>query len=336
MLALGGCGSTTSVGKELTGQDLARLQRQGIREITPVRRKLQVAGDAASLAAAAALTFVPDDVAVRNLQRLELLNAAVALEPRRPALLWLQLEACEAVDSCDLAQPTARLREVDPANGVAWYPMLFRATKLKQADEVARLLRLTADSERLDIYWNASVVLMTDAVVRTGSMKPAKAMVMVIGALAAALPALSPITGQCRGAALESDDRLAICRKLAGVLRAGDSLIPESVGLAMARQLWPAGTGEHADAEEAYRAMKYLGQLSVEHEYRQEQGRGLQESSGAELLAQMRVHRREQDAMASVLIRAGLNVDPPADWKGGPAIPGDHKDCVEEPRPCAR
>ena len=302
----------------LTQQDFERYQRQFAAEFAPVPQQLLAAGDAEALAAAAMFIYSPADLAARNAQRLELLNAAVALEPRRPELLWLQLMACEAVDACDLTAPTARLHELDPGNGAAWHPMMFRASKLRQSDEVQRLLRLTAESERFDTYWNASVVSLTDAVGRTGRLTPARSLEVVIGALAAeSLPALGLMTRPCRGAAVEDPGQLMLCRKLATVLRAGDSELPEAVGLAMARQLWPAGTAERADADAVHRAMTYRQKVFIERGMRHEQDHRLMDVDYAQQLRQMRIQRREQDALVATLTHAGLSLDPPPDWKEG-------------------
>jgi hypothetical protein len=125
---------------------------------------LKVQGDADSLAAAAELTSKSDA------QRLTLFTRAVALAPDRSDLVWLQLEACGRVESCDPTAIAATLHRLDPDNGAAWAPLLDRAIRDGDADATNGSLSAIASSKRFDIYWNQSIAYLSTAVVNVHTM----------------------------------------------------------------------------------------------------------------------------------------------------------------------
>src|SRR5215469_4920893 len=91
---------------------------------------LNATGDADSLAAAAELG---DWSTESNTRRLTLLTRAVALSPNRVDLVWLQLDACAQIRTCDPTPISATLHALDPENGASWAPLLNRAVNLGDA-----------------------------------------------------------------------------------------------------------------------------------------------------------------------------------------------------------
>jgi hypothetical protein len=75
----------------------ARQQAAYARDIQRTMTALIAAGDADSLAAASVMAGWKKDSA----ERLTLIARAVASAPDRPDLVWLNLQLCSAVESCD-------------------------------------------------------------------------------------------------------------------------------------------------------------------------------------------------------------------------------------------
>lgn len=130
---------------------------------------LLAAGDADSLAAAALLGHWPGAPA----ERLALLSRAIAAAPERGDLIWLNISACTLVESCDPMPLAVQLQRVDPANGAAWFASTGRAGKLSDEAAVRRSLAAIATSASFGIYWNATIVRATNAVLRTKKMNTA-------------------------------------------------------------------------------------------------------------------------------------------------------------------
>jgi hypothetical protein len=267
------------------------------------RAALLAAADADSLEAAALLT--PKTLSA---ERLQLVLRAAAAAPARPDLAWLALASCIQVESCDVSPLEARLRAADPGNGAAWMGTLERAAA--STPQLSASVAGVSGSERFDIYWNQLIVHTAAALERTKTMEDREAVALATGLGAAqAIPALQRLSHACTEVTVARPEELGSCRKLAGVLRHGDSFIIEGLGLGIARRVWPASSDEYREAAAATRVLHYrLRELAAWNP-------DITSDAGAnhylELLA---VHRTEQEALLAELLARGISPSPPAGW----------------------
>ena len=176
----------------------ARHAAASDRTMRQTKDALIAAGDADSLAAAAMFVEWSRDAAPP--QRLALISRAVAVAPNRVDLVWLNLQICSQVDSCDPNPLEARLHVLDPPNAAAWSLSIARSAKLHDTAAVRKDILAIANSERFDIYWNAMIVHTTDAVLKVHTLDPRTALVATIGfAAAMAIPAYQQISNACKG-----------------------------------------------------------------------------------------------------------------------------------------
>jgi hypothetical protein len=269
---------------------------------------LLVAGDADSLAAASELASEPS---VRPEQRLGLVASATALAPQRVDLAWLRLEACAHVASCDPRPLAATIHALDGENGAAWAPLLAAATQRGDAALAAAYLADIARAGRFDLYWNARIAHLGQAVIRTHTVDARTAVAAVVGAEAAlAIPALQILAHACQAKALTDPHRLALCRQMAVSMQAGDTHIIQLFGTSMARRVWPEGSGEYVDATARRRLLQYRASVAQEIT-----GGGFaSEADALQLLGLMSTHRCEPDVTVAIIEGAGRSATPPADW----------------------
>jgi hypothetical protein len=264
------------------------------------RAALLAAGDVDSLEAAALLTPKP------VVERLQLVLRAAAAAPARIDLAWLALALCIPVESCDVAPLEARLRALDPGEGSAWMGTLARTAA--GTSQFAAAFAGAAGSDRVDIYWNPLIVHVAQAVMRTRTMEDQQAVVLAIGLGAAqAIPPFQQLVRPCKD--VSQPENLGTCRKLSAALRHGDSFLVESLGLSIARRLWPASSDEYREATEQTRVLHYrlrtLGATVPD----------LTSEAGANrYLGFLAGHRTEQEAFVAALVERGISPSPPAGW----------------------
>jgi hypothetical protein len=268
---------------------------------------LIAAGDADSLQAAALLGDLADDRA----QRLRLIQRAVTAAPDRPDIAWSHLQLCLRVESCDPQPIEAHLHALDPGNGAAWSATLERSWKRKDTAALQATLVAISNSERFGIYWNQTIVHVANAVIRTRAMEPKGAFVEAIGAAAARWTPYKAVTDFCQGPSLKQPDVLATCRRLSAVLRRGDTYLTEMVGLVLAMRVWPeSGAEYHAAADE-----KRVAQYRTDTDDRLNTRKGLDNAWAQSHLALMAAHDTEQEVVLAEITNAGLNPDPPPDYR---------------------
>ena len=286
----------------------------GVRQEVTYERNIQrtttallAAGDADSLAAAALLGHWPK---ADPAERLALISRAVAAAPNRPDLIWLNIGVCFQVESCDPTPLAAQLHGVDPANGAAWFVLTGRAGKSSDAAAVRKNLLSIATSTRFDTYWNAMIVHVTNAVLRTHTMDLRAALTATIGVAAGtAIPAYQSIVNACKGASLKDPDAVATCRQVASVMRHGDTYITEMIGVAIAKRSWPEGSAEYLDAVSAKRLAYYRmdtdGNFSRNHYWSSQYF--------AKRLQLMTENKTEQEVNLAEIVNAKLSPNPSSD-----------------------
>jgi hypothetical protein len=288
--------------------DGVRQQAANDREVHRIEQLLIAAGDADSLAAAAILSIGPT---VNPVQRLTLMTRAVSEAPDRPDLVWLNVRLCAQVESCNPEPLETRLRALDPDNGAAWFDSIGLAGKLGDVVAVHRDLAAIATSRRFDMYWNATVVHVVNAILKTHTMDLRTALVTTIGmASATAIPAYQTIVNACKGDPLQDPDVLSTCRQVSTVMRGGDTYLTEMIGVAIAKRTWPEGSPEYVDAVTAKRVAHYRmdadGKLGLHRFFYSEYA--------AKHLQLMMEKRTEQEVTLAEISSAKLNPNPPSDW----------------------
>jgi hypothetical protein len=277
--------------------------------------------DPDSLAAAAGLTRLRDRAEAEQLAA-----RASAAGPNRPDLLWLHATLCGERPACDRKAIDAKLRTLDPENGITMVTALVEASKNADPAEKTRLLAALAATKRIDVYWNPLVAHLSTAIISTKALGASQSLASIAGVLAATqLPALAPTVALCRGDELHLEGRRAQCQAVARAFQQGDTIIVETVGNRMAGLLWPAGSPEARAADEARRISAYRTSAWGEDT----PNLLANDASARRYLADVGRYRREQDLMAAEIVAAGHSSMPPAGWspaspsagRPGPAAP---------------
>lgn len=288
--------------------DGVRQQAAYERDIQRIKQSLIAAGDADSLAAAAMLGFGPK---ADPMQQMTLIARAVEEAPDRPDLVWLHMRLCSQGEGCNPEPLEAQLRALDPGNGAAWLDSIGRAGKRDDVVAVRKYMVAIAASTRFDTYWNATIVHVTNAIVKTHTMNLPTAFVATIGMAAAmAIPAYQTLSNACKGESLHDADVVATCRQVASVMRRGDTYLTEMIGAAIAKRAWPEGSAEYLDAVGARRVAHYRmgadGQIGLHHLW--------SSRYAAKRLQLMTENKTEQEVDLAEIMNAKLNPNPPSGW----------------------
>ncbi len=286
----------------------ARQEAAYERRIQKTAVALQAAGDADSLAAAALLVHWPKAAPA---ERLSLISRAVTAAPDRPDLIWLNIGACTQIESCDPMPLVTQLRRVDPGNGAAWLVSIGRATKLNDAAAVRKSLEAIAASMRFDTYWNMLIVHATNAAVRTKTIDLSTAFIATNGVSSGlTIPAYHSLVNACRAEPLQDPDLVSTCRRVAAVMRRGDTYLTELIGVAIAKQAWPEGSAQFLDATSAKSVAHYRiyahGQIANTRLWNQQYV--------ATRLQPMADKHTEQEVDLAEIVTAKVSPDPPAAW----------------------
>jgi hypothetical protein len=278
------------------------------RKIQHTEQLLIAAGDADSLAAAAMLSIGPT---VSPVQRLTLIARAVLKAPDRPDLVWLNIRLCTQVDTCNPEPLEAQLRALDPDNGAAWFDSIGRSGTRHDVVAVRKDLSAIATSSRFDTYWNATIVHITNAILKTHTMDLPTALVATIGmASAMTIPPYQTIVNACKGDPLKDPDVLSTCRQVSTDMRGGDTYLTEMVGIAIAMRAWPEGSPTYVDAFSARRVAHYRmdadGKLSPH--------RFLSSEYAAKRLQLMMEKKTEQEVNLAEILNARWSPNPPSDY----------------------
>jgi hypothetical protein len=200
---------------------------------------------------------------------------------------------------------------LDPDNGAAWFDSIGRAGRRNDVVAVRKDLAAIAMSRRFDMYWNATIVHITNAIVKTHTMDLPTALIATIGmASGTTVPAYQTILNACKGDPLQDPDVLSTCRQVSTVMRGGDTYMTEMVGIAIAKRTWPEGSPTYVDAISARRAAHYRidtdGKISLR--------RFLFFGFAAKRLQLMTEKTTEQEVILAEILNARRNPDPPSDY----------------------
>lgn len=283
-------------------RETARMLRQQQRAAEALRNR----SDADSLAAAALFTYrrSPADA-------LALIKRATSIDTRKPELTWLQLQICRKTDGCDSGPIEARLRQLDPENGLGWFGALDRA--YEGADDVA-LEQALADvgrSKRVDSYFSTLGAHLSEATADANALSLPEAIISVFGEISVvALPGYTAAAKGCGAERLQRPSIREACRSLSESLMAGDTHLGEMIGVAIAKRAWPADSPQWQAASEARRVYKYRTRALRDTDWADD----WDEAVSVEYLDLVAQHYREQDVLIAQLIARGIDPKPPAAW----------------------
>lgn len=240
----------------------------------------------------------------------DLLTRATVQAPERDDLVWLQIQICQRISSCDSGAAEAQLRALAPSNGAGWVNAFGRTDVAKNEAAELAVLTALAHTERVDVYWTALIAHLTNAIAATHEVPQSEALVYVIGVLAAeAMPIYETISNLCKDERLKNAAVLKDCRAVASAFEHGDTDVTEMVGVTLAKRVWPADSVEWAKASKAQRIHEYRSQLLVHSSFFT-----LPPAQWADrYLALCAKNRREQDVEVGEIVAEGKNPDPPPD-----------------------
>jgi hypothetical protein len=292
--------------------DIARHERM----IADAASRLGSSNDAAALAAAALFKLRADPGAA-----LALMERASLLEPDCAQLTWLQAAICNEVNGCDPAPIEARFRMKDPANGLGWIAAIDRAYKSGEDAALASGLAQAARLPVVNVRYTTSTARLAEAAVRYGGMALSDAILAVAGELVGpGLPRLSGVSKACNTDRLGLAGRQEDCRAVARAMLAGDTVIVEMIGVAIAKRAWPANSPEWNAAARARTTYKYRSEMIYKHELEAVWN----EESARRYLELLKSNAREQDVLVEQLIAAGIEPSPPDGWQE-PVTPYRHE-----------
>lgn len=295
LAAMVGCGY--SLEREIA--EIQRLERDAA-------EVLRIRSDPDSLAAAALFTAAraPADA-------LALIERAATGAPERPELAWLHIQVCTRADGCDPEPLEVHLRQLDPANGIGWLGALARA--YEAADEAAldAAIAATSQSERVDSFYSILVTRLSRATTDAGAMSLQNTVSAVIGEVVTV--GLPGYTAASKGCGVERQERPGLrdfCKSLSASLMAGDTIISEMVGVAIAKRSWPPDSQQWLAAAEARRIYRYRSKALLDANWMPD----WDDAQAANYLAMLAQHRRERDVLIAQLNALGIDPTPPVDW----------------------
>ena len=277
-------------------------------------------GDASSLMAAALLFRDPRQLSLVGPEPLTLAERAQERAPTDPAAAWLRYALCAGTVTCDAVSSGARLRMLDPDNGMGWWPDLQLSVTNRDVAASDQILDHLANAQSFRVYFNPTAVQVTDALGRVSGPAAralhlhgqSMALMTAMGGFAAqGIPPLQVLSNACRDAT-HAAARRATCMKIFSTLmNTADSTLLQSFGASLSLRLAPRGSTEFLAAERWHRTQDWRNaQFGILfNSWRIAAALKVQ-------LTAMRQFAREEDSVLAVLRHYRRPFDPPADWVG--------------------
>ncbi len=281
------------------------------------RYKALLAGAAAMLEAESD----PDALAAAGLFRwrtdsehaLRLFERASRAQMSPPGITWLHAALCGATSACDPAPLEARFRAQDPGNVLGWFADIHRAYAAGDNRALEAALARAATLPVVNIHFTSNIGRLATAVDRARALTPGEALTSVTGELSGApvLVQLTAVARACDEKSLQQPARARSCRALAQSMMAGDTVLAEMLGAAIAKRAWPTNSAEWDAAVEARRVHRYR----VERLTPLERVLEGDEQAARDVIALFKVLSREQDVLVARLEAHAIDPVPPAGWR---------------------
>jgi hypothetical protein len=290
------------------GQDLAVYQQDLLRAARNLRKR----NDADSIAAAALFSVRSDPA-----NALRLIGQARSVVPGRPELTLLHVQICTRSVGCDPKPLESEMRKQDPQNGVGWSGDISRAYEGKNEEALDAAIGAAGRARQFNSYFMTLAARLSEATAKSKSMPLNDAIIAVSGELAGfGLPNYPSISRGCAAERMKRPGLLEFCRQLAAALMAGDTLIAEGIGVAIAKRAWPIDSPQWQAATEVRRVSNYrsttLSNLESTGNW--------DEANAANYLRLIKAHPREQEALTAQLVAQDVDPTPPDGW-GEPEKP---------------
>ena len=223
------------------GQELAAYQQ----ELLNAGRNLRRRNDPDSLAAAALFS-----VRSNPADALRLIGQARSATGGRPELTLLHVQVCTRSVGCDPKPIESEMRKQDPQNGVGWSGDISRAYHAKDEEALDAAIGAAGRARHFNTYFMTLAAHLSEATAKSKSMPLSDAIIAVSGELAGfGLPDYTSISKGCAAERMKRPGLLEFCRQLADVLMAGDTLMAEAIGAAIAKRAWPVDSPEMASRD---------------------------------------------------------------------------------------
>lgn len=247
-------------------------------------------------------------------QALQMLTAAAGRAPERADIAWLHSQLCAQVSECEPEPMEARLRKLDPGNGVAWLGALGRARARGDAAATNQILAAMARSDHFNLYWNSLAFRLGTALSQqTADSENAledpltSGLNEAVGWLSSfALPAFQPIKDACTGNSPSMAQARASCMQISGAMRRSDTYIVEGLGLGIAQHLAPATSQTSNEVEQQIEISRYQRETATGVMDAQVD----REKFSQQLIELMKKLPREQDVFLAVLRWSGSSLTP--------------------------
>jgi len=243
------------------------------------------------------------------------IERALEQVPDRKELVWLAARLCVDVPRCEPEIYEARLRKLDPGNGVVWMGPLARARARNDSAAETQILEALSREQRFDVYWNT---LLAHGALALSAEAQKPSPTMLNGPLtnaindvstwlaAVAIPSFSAVATAC-GRDKTIDARIAErCRNIGKVLQQGDTYAAEAVGLGISQRAVMEDSPQMVALAEHTEIVSYQHQTAREIVAQQVE----REKMSAQLIELMKKLRREQDVSLAVLRWAGVPLRP--------------------------
>lgn len=245
---------------------------------------------------------------------LQTIEQALSQAPNRAELVWLAARLCADVPGCEPERYEARLRKLDPGNGVVWMGPLARAQAKNDNAAELQILEALSREERFDVYWN--VLLREGALAVSAQTRDRKQLLngpltnalneVAAWLTAVAVPSFTGLANVCTRERATTPDMAQRCNRIANVLQRGDTFAAEAVGLGIAQRVVPDNSPSKIAIAERVDTVTYQHDTARTVMNNQVE----REKLSAELIELMGKLRREQDVSLAVLRWARLPLEP--------------------------
>lgn len=245
---------------------------------------------------------------------LQIAEHAVSQAPNRAELVWLAARLCADVPGCEPERYEARLRKLDPGNGVVWMGPLARAQAKNDSAAELQILEALSREDRFDVYWN---VLLREGALAVSAQNQNRKQLLngpLTNALnevaawltAVAMPSFTGLANTCTRERAVTPETAQRCNRIANVLQRGDTFAAEAVGLGIAQRVVPDNSPSKIAIAERVDTVTYQHDTARTVMNNQVE----REKLSAELIELMGKVRREQDVSLAVLRWARLPLEP--------------------------
>ncbi|HET8900171.1 MAG TPA: hypothetical protein VFN09_15490 [Rhodanobacteraceae bacterium] len=278
------------------------------------RATLLARGDADSLFTAAVFEMGGSGLDVG--QRLALLDRAAAIEPMAADIAAVSLAYCATTPGCDMAAHAARLAHAAPGDASALTSQLETAQAAGDRDGVTAVLERMAAQLQFNDYYRAIAARADRGLAALppmpGSRDAVENQAMLEGYAYAIAAVAMPMRYGTLAKACKPDlgayaERRAACGRIGVLLQGSDTIIGNMIGLRLAE--WAADSAaERTAIQQQRRSIRW----QMQNAYKDFDSCP---DSNLAWLERRRAAGSERAALQGELVRKGIPLTPPADWR---------------------